>query len=77
MYRARALGMSTDAVGDNDAFTAVFIKLRRQKDYYEDFCKAAGTYTEYERTFVSGCNRQLAAKTGAVTRKQNALKMRR
>lgn len=63
-----------DAVGDKDAFTAASIKLRRQKDYYEDFCKAAGTYTEYERTFVSGYNRQLAAKTGAVTRKQNALK---
>ncbi|MBD5130881.1 MAG: hypothetical protein HDT43_13305 [Ruminococcaceae bacterium] len=63
-----------DAAGDKDAFTAASIKLRRQKDYYEDFCKAAGTYTEYERTFVSGYNRQLAAKTGAVTRKQKALK---
>lgn len=63
-----------DAAGDKDAFTAASIKLRRQKDIYEDFCKAAGTYTEYERTFVTGYNRRLAAKTGAVTRAQNKFK---
>ena len=61
-----------DAAGDEDTFTAASIKLRRQKDIYEDFCNAAGTYTEYERTFVAGYNRSLAAKTGAVTRKQRA-----
>lgn len=61
-----------DAAGDEDTFTAASIKLRRQKDLYEDFCNAAGTYTEYERTFVAGYNRSLAAKTGAVTRKQRA-----
>ncbi len=59
-----------DAAGDEENFTAASIKLRRQKDIYEDFCKAAGTYTEYERTFVAGYNRRLAGKTGAVTRKQ-------
>ncbi len=74
MRRQKDRCVVADAVGDNDVFTAASIKLRRQKDYYEDFCKAAGTYTEYERTFVSGYNRQLAAKTGAVTRKQNAFK---
>lgn len=74
MRRHKDRCIVADAVGDKDAFTAASIKLRRQKDYYEDFCKAAGTYTEYERTFVSGYNRQLAAKTGAVTRKQNAFK---
>lgn len=63
-----------DAAGDKDTFTAASIKLRRQKDIYEDFCKAAGTYTEYERTFVQGYDRHLAAKTGAITRKQNAFK---
>ncbi len=63
-----------DAAGDKDAFTAASIKLRRQKDIYEDLCKAAGTYTEYERTFVAGYNRKLAAKTGAVTRAQNKFK---
>lgn len=74
MRRQKDRCIVADAVGDKDAFTAASIKLRRQKDYYEDFCKAAGTYTEYERTFVSGYNRQPVAKTGAVTRKQNAFK---
>lgn len=63
-----------DAAGDKEAFTTASIKLRRQKDIYEDFCKAAGTYTEYERTFVAGYNRRLAGKTGAVTRAQNKQK---
>lgn len=61
-----------DASGDEDTFTAASIKLRRQKDIYEDFCNAAGTYTEYERTFVAGYNQRLAGKTGTVTRKQRA-----
>ena len=74
MRRQKDRCIVADAIGDKDTFTAASIKLRRQKDIYEDFCKAAGTYTEYERTFVSGYNRQLAAKTGAVTRKQNAFK---
>lgn len=63
-----------DAAGDRKTFEAASIKLRRQKDIYEDFCKAAGTYTEYERTFVAGYNRKLAAKTGAITRAQNKYK---
>lgn len=74
MRRQKDRCVVADAVGDKDAFTAASIKLRRQKDYYEDFCKAAGTYTEYERTFVAGYDRHLAGKTGAVTRKQNAFK---
>ena len=59
-----------DAAGDEEGFTAASIKLRRQKDIYEDFCKAADNYTQYERTFVAGYDRRLAGKTGAVTRKQ-------
>ena len=59
-----------DAAGDEENFTAASIKLRRQKDIYEDFCKAADCYTQYERTFVAGYDRRLAGKTGAVTRKQ-------
>ncbi|MDE7230800.1 MAG: hypothetical protein K2N56_10010 [Oscillospiraceae bacterium] len=74
MRRQKDLCVVADAAGDKDTFTAASIKLRQQKNTYEEFCKAAGTYTEYERTFVSGYNRQLAAKTGAVTRKQNAFK---
>lgn len=63
-----------DAAGDTEAFTAASIKLRRQKDIYEDFCKAAGTYTEYERTFTMGYGRRLGARTGAITRVKNRLK---
>lgn len=59
-----------DATGDEESFTAASIKLRRQKDIYEDFCRAADSYTEYERTYVAGYDRRLAGKTGAVTRKQ-------
>ena len=61
-----------DAAGDEESFTAASIKLRRQKDIYEDFCKAADSYTQYERTYVAGYDRRLAGKTGAVTRKQRA-----
>jgi len=74
MRRQKDRCVVADAVGDKDAFTAASIKLRRQKDYYEDFCKAAGTYTEYERTFVAGYDRHLAGKTGAVTKAQNKFK---
>lgn len=61
-----------DAAGDKESFTTASIKLRRQKDIYEDFCKAADSYTQYERTYVAGYDRRLAGKTGAVTRKQRA-----
>ena len=61
-----------DAAGDTEGFTTASIKLRRQKDIYEDFCKAADSYTQYERTIVGGYDRHLSGKTGAVTRKQRA-----
>lgn len=61
-----------DASGDEEAFTTASIKLRRQKDIYEDFCKAANSYTQYERTFVGGYDRHLSGRTGAVTRRQIA-----
>ena len=64
--------ITADAAGDKDTFTAASIKLRRQKDIYEDFCRQTGNYTEYERTLVQGYDRHLAGKTGAVTRKQRA-----
>lgn len=74
MRKQKDLCITADAAGDKEKFTAASIKLRRQKDIYEDFCKAAGTYTEYERTFVAGYGRRLGAKTGAITRKQNRQK---
>ncbi len=72
MRKQKDLCIVADAMGDTDTYTAASIRLRRQKDIYEDFCGAGGVYTEYERTFVAGYNRSLAAKTGAVTRKQRA-----
>jgi len=66
--------IAADAAGDTDTFTSASIKLRRQKDICEDFCKAAGTFTEYERTFVAGYNKRLGARTGAITREQNRQK---
>lgn len=52
-----------DAAGDVENYTVASIKLRRQKDIYEYFCKAANTYTEYERQYVAGFNRSLAGKS--------------
>ena len=66
--------ITTDAAGDTETFTAANIKRRRQNDIYEDFCKVAGTFTEYERTFVAGYNRRLGARTGAITQAQNKQK---
>ncbi|MDE7399665.1 MAG: phage minor capsid protein [Oscillospiraceae bacterium] len=57
-----------DAAGDVENYTVSSIKLRRMKDIYEDFCKAAGAYTEYERLFVTDYNRHLAGKTAYATR---------
>lgn len=59
-----------DAAGDEESFTAASIKLRRQKDIYEDFCKAADSYTEYERTYVTGFNRSIAARSGVAAIKK-------
>lgn len=70
MRRQKDRCIVADAAGDEEGFTTASIKLRRQKDIYEDFCKAADSYTQYERTYVAGYDRRLAGKTGAVTRKQ-------
>lgn len=53
-----------DAAGDKESFTTASTRLNRQKYIYEDFCKAAGTYTEYERTFVVGQNRSISVRAG-------------
>lgn len=53
-----------DAAGDKESFTTASIRLNRQKYIYEDFCKAAGTYTEYERAFVVGQNRSISVRAG-------------
>ncbi len=60
-----------NAADDVENYTVASIKLRRQKDIYEDFCKTAGTYTEYERNFVVGYNRSLAGKSSYANRVYN------
>lgn len=63
-----------DAAGDKEAFETASIRLNRQKYIYEDFCKAADSYTEYERTYVTGFNRSIAARSGvAVIKKEYKL----
>lgn len=59
-----------DAAGDEEAFVTASIRLNRQKYIYEDFCKAADSYTEYERTYVTGFNRSIAARSGVAAIKK-------
>ena len=59
-----------DAAGDKEGFATASIRLNRQKYIYEDFCKAADSYTQYERTYVAGFNRSVAAKSGVATIKK-------
>lgn len=59
-----------DAAGDKEGFTTASIRLNRQKYIYEDFCKAADSYTQYERTYVAGFNRSVATKSGVAAIKK-------
>ena len=59
-----------DAAGDKEAFETASIRLNRQKYIYEDFCKAADSYTEYERTYVTGFNRSIASRSGVAAIKK-------
>lgn len=59
-----------DAAGDEEAFATASIRLNRQKYIYEDFCKAADSYTEYERTYVTDFNRSIAARSGVAAIKK-------
>ena len=51
-----------DAAGDKDYFTAASIKLRRQKEEYTAFSKAAGLRQQKERTGVLGYGRSVSQK---------------
>ena len=59
-----------DAAGDEEAFATASIRLNRQKYIYEEFCKAADSYTEYERTYVTGFSRSIAARSGVAAIKK-------
>ena len=62
-----------DAAGDVENHAIQSIKLRRQKDIYEDFAKAANSFTQYERTIVGGYGRSQGGKTAYVTRVYNKM----
>ena len=54
---------------DKDKLTEKSILLRRQKEEYEKFSKAANLLTQYERTQQVGYNRSISAKASAAARK--------
>ena len=70
MRKQKARCIVADAAGDEEAFATASIRLNRQKYIYEDFCKAADSYTEYERTYVTGFNRSIAARSGVAAIKK-------
>ncbi len=53
------------ASGDDDMLTAKSILLRRQKEEYANFSKAAGLLTQNERTQVYGFDRSISSKSFA------------
>ena len=57
------------ASGDDDMFTAKSILLRRQKEEYANFSKAAGLLTQNERTQVYGFDKSIAQKAAWKARK--------
>lgn len=55
--------IAADGNGDKDMFTAKSIKLRRQKESYAKFSKAADLLTQNERTQVYGFDRSVSQKS--------------
>lgn len=54
--------LAADATGDKDRFTEKSVLLRRQKEDYNKFSKAAGLLTQNERTQVGGFGHSQASK---------------
>ena len=54
--------LAADSTGDNDRFTEKSVLLRRQKEEYGKFSKAAGLLTQNERTQVAGFGRSEASR---------------
>lgn len=61
--------LAADSTGDKDKFTEKSVLLRRQKEEYGKFSKAAGLLTQNERTQVYGYDRSKSAKTVWAERK--------
>lgn len=61
--------IAAEASGDNDQFTAKSVLLRRQREQYSEFSKAAGLLTRNERTQVAEFGRSAGSKAGWAARK--------
>lgn len=61
--------IAAKATGDDDMFTAKSVLLRRQREEYDKFSKAAGLLTQKERTQVYGFDKSIAAKASNAAKK--------
>jgi len=69
MRKTKRQIISAKGAGDEDMFTAKSVLLRRQKEEYNKFSKAAGLLTQNERTQVYGFDRSAASKASWSARK--------
>ena len=69
MRKTRREMIGYDAAGAKDYFTASSIKLRRQKEEYAAFSKAAGLRTKPERAGVLGYGHSISSKSDWAIRK--------
>lgn len=61
--------LAADSTGDKDRFTEKSVLLRRQREEYGKFSKAAGLLTQNERTQVNGFGRSQASKASWAAKK--------
>ncbi len=62
MRRTKRELLAADSTGDKDRFTEKSVLLRRQREEYGKFSKAAGLLTQNERAQVYGFDRSVSAK---------------
>ena len=65
--------IAAEASGDNDQFTAKSVLLRRQREQYSEFSKAAGLLTRNERTQVAEFGRSAGSKSSWAARKAQSV----
>lgn len=58
-----------NAAGDKEAFQAVSLKLRTQKQNYQQFSAAADIRAKFDRTQQDGYDRSIAGKSSWAVRK--------
>lgn len=61
--------LAADATDDKDRFTEKSVLLRRQKEEYNKFSKAAGLLTENQRTQVEGFGHSQASRAACAAKK--------